>query len=245
MKTGYQLLAQVLDLIFPIRCLECGRFKTPTDAPYLCRRCAANIVVKSGSECIGCKQPSSLGLTCPTCKDSQSIDRLLVATDYSAPLIQKLLKTLKYRFVPDIAEPLGFLLQKYITALVRDKKFNIFSYNPPLIPVPISRRRFLWRGFNQSELLAACLAVRYGQAICTTALARVGNAAPQADIRERKARLANVVGNFRITDPTLFQGRTVLLIDDVCTTGATLSECARLLKEGGATSVTALVVARG
>ena len=74
---------------------------------------------------------------------------------------------------------------------------------------------------------------------------RTINATPQADIKEREERLKNLNGIFRIKNKEKIIGREVLLVDDVCTTGATLNECAKILKAGGASRVVALVVARG
>jgi len=81
--------------------------------------------------------------------------------------------------------------------------------------------------------------------MATDIIERVGNAVPQADIKEREERLKNLNGIFKIKNKEKIIGRNVLLIDDVCTTGATLNECARVLKANGASKIMALVVARG
>ena len=135
--------------------------------------------------------------------------------------------------------------KKYLKWLTLDKKFNVFESNPLLIPVPLHLRRLNWRGFNQSELLAKNISDTFQMEMAVDVVERTINATPQADIKEREERLKNLNGIFRIKNKEKIIGREVLLVDDVCTTGATLNECAKILKAGGASRVVALVVARG
>lgn len=228
-----------LDLVFPIRCINCGQF-----GRYLCQKCLNQIPLKQGFECIGCKQPVSAGLTCLFCRKENHSDRLLVAADYKNPLVKKTIKTLKFKFVSELSFPLSILLKKYIKQLRKKNKFNIFAENPILIPVPIHKRRENRRGFNQSELLAKFLADIFQMEYCPDILIRTKNTMPQADIKERADRLENIKSAFDCLSPTKISGRSVILIDDVCTTGATLNECAKILKHHGAKSVMALVLAR-
>ncbi len=140
---------------------------------------------------------------------------------------------------------MSVLMKKYLKWLTLDKKFNVFGANPLLIPVPLHPRRLNWRGFNQSELLAKDLADTFQTEMASDVIERSGNAAPQADIKEREERLKNLNGIFKVKNGIKIVGREILLIDDVCTTGATLNECAKVLKANGATKVVALVIARG
>lgn len=229
----------LLDLIFPIRCLECKKF-----GRYLCGTCFRTIPVKKTFECIGCKRPTPFGATCYFCAKTSSIDRLFIVADYKNPLVEKTLKFYKYRFITGLSVPLSQLAKNYLKWLSLKKEFNLFESNPLLISVPLHRQRLNWRGFNQSELLAKELADTF-QMETANVLRRIKNKIPQADIKQRDARLANMAGAFECPDKTKLSGREVLLIDDVCTTGATLNECARVLKESGAGKVTALVIARG
>jgi len=170
---------------------------------------------------------------------------LLIVADYKDSLVEKTLKFFKYKFISDLERPLSVLMKKYLKWLTLDKKFNVFEQGPLLIPVPLHPRRLNWRGFNQSELLAKNIADTFQMEMATDIIERVGNAVPQADIKEREERLKNLNGIFKIKNKEKIIGRNVLLIDDVCTTGATLNECARVLKANGASKIMALVVARG
>ncbi len=228
------------DLIFPVRCLSCGRF-----GDYLCKGCLRSIPIKKTFECIGCKRNTPFGQTCFLCAKTNPVDQLLIVADYKNPLVEKSLKFLKYRFIRDLEQPLSVLTKKYLRWLTLDKKFNVFEPNPLLIPVPLHPRRLNWRGFNQSELLAKDIADTFQMEIASDIIERTVNTIPQADIKEREQRLKNLNGIFKIQNKEKIIGREVLLIDDVCTTGATLNECARVLKSCGVSKVVALVIARG
>jgi ComF family protein len=136
-------------------------------------------------------------------------------------------------------------MKKYLKWLTLDKKFNVFESNPLLVPVPLHPRRLNWRGFNQSELFAKELADAFQMEMADDVIERTVNTIPQVDIKEREQRLKNLSGIFKILNREKIIGREVLLVDDVCTTGATLNECAKILKANGASKVVALVIARG
>ncbi len=228
------------DLIFPVRCIGCDKF-----GDYICRGCLGTISIKKNFECIGCKRNTPFGQTCFLCAKINHVNQLLIAADYKNPLIEKTLKFLKYRFIRDLERPLSILTKRYLKWLTLDKKFNVFEANPLLIPVPLHPRRFNWRGFNQSELLVKDIADTFQMEMAHDVIERTINTAPQADIKEREERLKNLNGIFKIKNGIKITGREILLIDDVCTTGATLNECAKVLRSNGASKVVALVIARG
>jgi ComF family protein len=143
----------------------------------------------------------------------------------------------KYEQRPDLARPLGDLLWRALE-----------PYAPALgdavvVPVPLHRARLVERGFNQSALLARRIARRLGAPLRPLALARVRNTPQQAAL-DRQGRIANVANAFCARAPASLRGRPVLLVDDVCTTGATLGACARALLEAHASWVALAVVAR-
>ena len=114
-----------------------------------------------------------------------------------------------------------------------------------IIPVPMHRRKLRSRGYNQAALLAQLLGEQTGSRVLVSALRRVRNDKAQMEL-DRKERLRNVRSAFAISNKIekLLKGRSVLLIDDVVTTGATINECARVLKKSGASKVQATTVAR-
>ncbi len=145
------------------------------------------------------------------------------------------LRRLKYQDRPDLAAPLGHLARQAArhAGLTADL----------VVPVPLHPRRLVDRGYNQAALLAAEVAVELDAPLVARALVRVRNTPQQAHL-DRGARLDNVRQAFRARDPRIIQGRRVVLVDDVATTGATLTACAEALLAAGAASVTAIVVAR-
>jgi len=110
--------------------------------------------------------------------------------------------------------------------------------------VPLHARRERERTYNQAQLLAKGLAACMKIQLLSNALRRVGFTRTQTDLNARQRR-ANVRGAFRALQPDWLEGRTILLVDDVMTTGATVGECARVLKEGEAAAVYVVTVARG
>jgi len=151
---------------------------------------------------------------------------------YGGP-IAAALRRLKYGSRPDLAAPLGHLARQ----AVRDAQISA----DVVIPVPLHPARLADRGYNQAALLGAQVAEEIAAPMAARGLARMRHTPQQARL-QRAARLQNVAGAFRVRADV--GGKRVLLVDDVCTTGATLAACAEALRAAGATEVTAVVVAR-
>jgi len=147
---------------------------------------------------------------------------------------RELVYSLKYRNLRALAPDMGRLLGEYLEShpIAADV----------VIPVPLHSRRERERGYNQSELLANALGILTGAVVDKRALRRARNAPPQVSIDGHEKRKENVEGAFECT--TSLDGAHVLLIDDVVTTGSTLSACASALKDSGAKSVWGLAFAR-
>jgi ComF family protein len=164
-----------------------------------------------------------------------SMDRLVAAASYAhVPLLQTALRRLKYHRVRGVEEPLGKLLAE--VAFLLDA--------PPdavLCPVPLHRSREHERGFNQSQLLAEFVAMEYGWDI-QELLTRKRSTGHQAH-RSRSERVHALDHAFVCNDIVLPQH--VILVDDICTSGSTLEECAKTLKEAGVQTVDGLVLALG
>ncbi|MFT3766723.1 MAG: phosphoribosyltransferase family protein [Minicystis sp.] len=149
--------------------------------------------------------------------------------------VAEALRRLKYAGRSDLAGPLGHLARRAARAAHLDVDV--------VIPVPLHPARLAERGYNQAALLATEVARELAVPTSALALARTRHTPQQARL-DRAARLGNVTGAFRVRLPAQVRGRRVLLVDDVSTTGATLSACATALRDAGAAAVTALVVAR-
>jgi ComF family protein len=230
-----------IDLVFPYRCVSCTKY---LDQEYLCRQCFNALPIKKQLECVGCHRPTPMGKTCTFCRDRYVLDRLFVVSDFKNHTVASLIRLFKYRFLEKLADPLSRLSFKYLDHLAKRDHFSMVQGNPLLVPVPLFKTREYWRGFNQAELLARSIARHYRLDV-STELIRIAHGTPQAELKDRPERLSNVRGLYACANPETFKGRSIVLVDDVCTTGATLNECARILKDAGAVHVSGLAMARG
>jgi len=218
-----------LDLLFPQWCIGCGR-----EGDYICGSCRQTLSVISPPVCPRCGRPQSRGMPCPECVDwSAEIDGIRAPFFFDG-VIRQAIHQLKYRNLRALAIPLAELLHNY------------FMENPVsgevLVPVPLHRRRYRERGYNQSALLARGLGRLSGLPVVENSLVRRRYASPQARAASAGERRDNVAGAFACRDERL-QGKEVILVDDVSTSGATLNTCAGILKSAGAGAVWGLVLA--
>jgi len=158
----------------------------------------------------------------------------------------------KYRFIKDLAAVLGDLL---ILFLNQSGFFRQYAFSNPdsflFTPAPLHKRRFAWRGFNQAELIAVQLNKHLKIPLAANLLKRTRHTPPQMDIDDKIARIQNVKNAFKLNpdlepgEITDIKNKIVILIDDVCTTGSTLEQCAEALKPLKPKEIWGLVVARG
>ncbi len=237
-----------LDLIFPIRCLGCNEtsLKRESDEEdWICRSCFEKIKLKIAFECAFCSSRTLNGETCPFCRKENSLDYLWAAANYSNPLVKKILWAFKYKFIRSLKLPLSRLLLKFLKEKQRDQFVENYREQILMLPVPIHRLRFNWRSYNQSELMARELAQALNVEASSEALVRLKKRKPQAEIKNKEERVKNTKGIFACIRPDKVEDKTIVLVDDVTTTGSTLNECAKVLKEAGAKKVIGLVVAKG
>jgi ComF family protein len=227
----------VLDLLFPIECLGgCG-----TQETYLCAACFAKVPIKESFECPVCRRPSFEDQVCANCPKKYPLSGVIAATFYEEGPVRNIILGLKYKFIKPLAENAASILLKKLA--VHDH--SLFRRSDlVLVPVPISAQRYNWRGFNQADEITRVLAQKLGEEFVGDALSRPKNTRAQADQESRQDRLSNVRGAFQCHKADKIKNRTVVLVDDVATTLATLAECAKVLKKMGAREVWGLVVAR-
>lgn len=238
-------LQVVMDLIFPRHCQICSRVMPYSDRTYLCEGCFQNIRFLPENSCIRCSKPlvsasegmEDRGLVCPSCFGKKyNYDNCYAVCFYEGPV-----KELIHRFKFHRDEFLTGTLQNLFAEGLRSK-IDGAQYDK-VIPVPLHPRKLKERGFNQSELLARAMGkLRLGK-ICKNAMVRVQYSSGQT-LQDRKSRIEKIRDNFRVNRPVKVRDQSVLLVDDVLTTGATIEECSRILKEAGARKVTVLVLAR-
>ncbi len=150
---------------------------------------------------------------------------------------------LKYERRPDLGRVLGELLGSRIRESCRNRSHEAWLGGAVVVPVPLHKSRLAGRGFNQSMLIALPVSKELHIPMFPLALMRLRDTPQQASL-DRRGRIANVAGAFRVREVSRIAGRRVLLVDDVCTTGATIEACTQALLAAGATSVAHAVVAR-
>src|SRR6185369_2121311 len=158
MNYPHRFMNWVVDLIFPYRCVICAKY---LDKEYLCQTCFNSLPIKKQYECVGCKRPTPLGKTCTFCREENPLDQLMIVSDFKNPDVASIIKLFKYRFLSDLAQPIGELSSKYLNHIAKRDRFSIIQGNPLLVPVPLHKTRECWRGFNQAELLAQLVARKY------------------------------------------------------------------------------------
>jgi len=228
------LINFLLDLIFPKFCLGCGQ-----EGLWLCKKCYENIKTKNHQCCPICRRQNQYGSVCDNCKNKTSLDGLITGCVYEKGLIKKCIHYYKYQFIKDLSRPLSSLMLKTYKKL-----------SPPalkkaiMIPIPLHRKRFIERGYNQSEILGKHIAKKINMPYYDKLLKRVKYTQKQASL-DKKSRLINLNQAFKVNKKFDFKGKNVIIIDDVATTLATLNSSAKQLKKAGANEVWGLVIARG
>lgn len=223
----------LLDLLFPFTCVGCESEGAP-----ICDSCRSGLVFTS-PQCPVCGRRDLTGLVCAHCAEKTGLRRFFAPFSYRIPLVRNVIHTYKYEGVrtlaPFIAEEMTGFLTTYGIAMPGQAL---------LIPIPLHPARKRERGFNQSALLAEELALRFDLKVCY-ALRRSRNTPAQVDMTDTAQRRENVRGAFGVPDPEYVRGKTVILVDDVSTSGATLTEAATALRSAGVRTVWAMVFARG
>lgn len=237
-----------LDLIFPRSCLGCGR-----DGSYLCRDCYASLPVAGSANCPFCGRRSPSGYVCQNCRRQHHslLSGILVASDWSNLLLRQIIYEYKYRFVKELSIPLSKLMMTFLERIDFVNMLKCSNVNMIVIPVPLHKKRFAWRGFNQADLLAQPVGEKLNLSWRHDILVRSRRTLPQREIADKKIRAANIKNAFtlspklNLTDDDSLKNKIVVLLDDVCTTGSTLQDCARALKPLRPKEIWGLVIARG
>lgn len=231
----------VLDLLFPISCLNCGKADL-----WLCDECERKIPVLEEFFCLICGNKSLRGETHKNCQRASNLDGIFVSCDWKNKLLKKVIYRFKYNFVKDLKISLGRLLVEKL-----EKSDNFFvpsiseGYFEIIIPIPLFFRRELWRGFNQAELLSIEVEKFLMIPILKNAVKRVKNTKTQVG-KNQKARQKNMLGAFKESiEINQVKDKRILIVDDVVTTGETMEAVAGVLKSAGAKEVWGLCLARG
>lgn len=233
---------RVLDGVFPRCCEACGEKVGGGQSGHLCWDCGRRLHLITRPYCELCGDPCDGDLsgsyTCALCRrDPPAFTAARSAVRYRG-VIQPLVQAFKYNAALHLTRELTGLLEAAWRASL-----------PPIIidaivPVPLHDTRRRERSYNQSELLAARLAKRMGRPLLTDCLVRTRPTVTQTGFNAEQRR-RNVRGAFDVKNARWAEGRRLLVVDDVMTTGATLDACANVLRDAGAAAVVGLTVARG
>ena len=210
------ILRLLLGLLFPNRCLGCR-----AEGTLLCERCLAR-----------------LDLALPLENDWQ-----LALFFYGDEVARRAVQMLKYHNRRGLAETFGKALADFLIEELSDRKLFEGSLNFLIIPIPMSRRSRWRRGYNQAGLIARALGKQLEFPVEEKALIKIKQTARQVTLKIRRERLKNLEGAFAVKNPEKISGRHIILVDDVITTGATMGEAAKVLKQSGARSVLCVALA--
>ncbi|MBI2630801.1 ComF family protein [Candidatus Nomurabacteria bacterium] len=212
----------ILGIIFPLKCLLCG---------------------KSGIDlCLECLQDAPSA-------ERESAKWIFPIFDYRHPAIKKSLWLLKYNGRKRLANVFAEIIYgKIMEELAELSVMENFSA-PILVPIPLSKKRYRERGFNQTELICRELIKidktnkKKNFILEDSILIKPNDTEHQARIKDRTQRLKNISGSFSIQKGSDIKGKNIILIDDILTTGATLSEARKVLRQAGARKIIAFAVA--
>ena len=231
----------VIDWLFPRICPGCRRH-SDREGRLICWGCFSSISLFTESLCDRCGRfvtgQVQHRFICSSCvSEPPAYDRARAAAHFGG-FLRELLHRFKYQKGVYLCEDLADLLEGTVRAHFDAAAVDV------VVPVPLHPLRLRARSYNQAALLAESLGRRLGRRVDTVSLQRVRFTGTQTRLH-RAARRENMKGAFSVARPAWLRHRTVLLVDDVMTTGATFDACARALKKAGVWRVWCVAVARG
>jgi len=234
-----------LDFLFPPSCLLCRK-----QGDFICPACKKSLGFLTRQVCPYCAKPSLTGQVHEACRKGYFLDGLVSAFSYHSPF-KKIIAQIK--FEPYLFSALGELTVNAIAYLDSDDRFLPFrdfirKSDPVVVPIPLHKSKLRQRGFNQAQIIGKKVASYYGLALEKKLLLRGRSTKPQFKLDERE-RWRNIKGAFLIDEARLgncpaSRLPSVLLVDDIWTTGATMKEATRVLKRAGIPKVWGLTLAQ-
>lgn len=224
----------ILDMFFPRFCVGCGKLGS-----FMCLTCLKTVehILPNESICPQCKLRAIDGFTHPGCRKKLGMDGLVSFFHYRG-VIKKSVKEIKYRFISTLVDEVISISSKEQREHIR----NVVDENTIIVPIPLHRERKRFRGFNQAEVIAKSLSKTLLIPYNAEVLVRIKNTSSQTSFHHRIDRLTNMKGVFNLNQPITHS--SVLLVDDVFTTGATMKEATKVLKASGVKRVFGVTIAR-
>lgn len=230
------LYNNLLDFLFPSYCEICAQ--KLQGEKYICQKCLKKVKYINANTCSLCGKELTLQVEalCKDCKDTKRYFKEARAIGRYEGVLKDYLHLLKYYHKPYLEILFPDIIKDY-AKWIKDYQFDY------IIPIPLHPKRLRERGYNQAELLAKYLSKAYKIKFYKNNLKRKKETLPQVGLNE-KERLRNVKNSFIVKHKERVKDKNILLIDDVYTTGATVNECSKELKESGAKKVVVLTLAR-
>lgn len=231
-----------LDLLYPEKniCFICEEHDSSAKNAHICYNCLQEMTFLKGPRCSICGKPLGKGYLqdkCHECiNEKHYFTKAISPLEYTG-IVKEAIYKYKYGKKSYMYKALGHIL-------VQALQDEPFDYVDIIVPVPLHKKKMQKRGFNQSELLAQYISKSLNIPLNKKDLVRVRNTDTQNKLGKSE-RYKNVKGAFKVQNNQAFNGLTVLLIDDILTTGATADECSKVLIKSGAKKVYVLALATG
>lgn len=230
----FKLWEGLRDLVYPPVCAICGS----PEENLLCTTCMGQLEKIQQPCCLLCGAPVSAPVAdCYECRNRGFFFEKARAYGLYEGKLGEMIKKFKFKGIRELHGVLASFIHQTYQECFENERFDFLE------SVPLSKKRLRERGFNQSELLAKSLSLRTGIPL-SGALVKMRETPDQTRVDSYEERQGNVKDAFAVKDGDVMRGKSILLIDDVYTTGATVNECAAALKRGGAYQVCVLTLAR-
>lgn len=235
----------LINFIFPVNCRTCDEPFLSLKEKYICNECFSKIKFITPPYCDKCGKilvESFSEIERPLCQECQTHKRYFYkarGVGIYEDVLRESIHILKFEKKEGIHNQLGNLLVNYL----KEQHQELISQIDFIIPVPLHRKRLRARGFNQAQLLSISIG-NYFNLPLNLDLKRIRFTTPQMNL-DREERMQNIKGAFGIKNHHSITRKSILLIDDIFTTGATVNECSKVLIKAGAKQVFVLTLARG
>ena len=229
----------ILDILFPPLCLGCKKYLEKRDE-FCCNDCLSLVKINNTLFCPVCQ--ARLAENKRVCNHGAEAQKnfpylLAAAMNYDDKITRELIQFFKYKNL----ERLSCLISEFILKYLKTLELDLENF--VVVPVPLHPFKERRRGFNQSKILAQAISKECGLEL-DCCIVRIKNTKPQAQAKNRQNRNQNLANAFKMAEAEKISGKNILLVDDVYTSGATMNEAAKILKESGAKKIIALVAAK-
>lgn len=229
----------LLNLIFPLECKICKKILDSGNFIYICADCFATIGFIEEPFCLRCSRPlkSFEDGICHDCRKEKRYFKKIYSMGLYQGVLREAILLLKYQKIKALIPPLGELLLKYCQPRLKMNGFDL------IFPVPLFRSKKKTREFNQAESFARIIGEHFSLPVSNKNLLRIRDTRKMSGLNTGERR-RNVKDAFLVKKKEEIKNKRLLLVDDICTTAATVDECSRILLQAGAREVTVLTLAR-